>query len=302
MVAAHAPAFVCHEEPDRQDVECALLLYAYHALCHVCSLTGLDEVEERMFGAVGVPKGEDGVVGEAVGLMYLHVVATILAIDVHIDAGVDHGVIERGVEERLLVVGAFYLKACQFLCPLFCGSCLNLLKRKASSFCLQVGKRPALTNGRERDFDGQLTVCRQLRLEVSGNLTASHIRKVVMDVILSPEAIVLHALLILVAIVLNGFGKRDCKVGVVLSRPTVGDAIARQERVVLNAKVRPERLSIIVIDAVAKVENELCLLCRESVLMYTDSLGCCELSQDTIVVKLDLVVTRGALLRLVREA
>ena len=42
MVAAHAPAFVGHQVPDRQEVECALLLDANHAFCHVLSLLRFD--------------------------------------------------------------------------------------------------------------------------------------------------------------------------------------------------------------------------------------------------------------------
>jgi len=82
MIATHAPSFVGHQIPNGQDVEGALLLDANHALCHVPSLFRLDEVEQGMFGAICVPEREDSVVGEAVGLMYLHVASTVFAIDI----------------------------------------------------------------------------------------------------------------------------------------------------------------------------------------------------------------------------
>ena len=112
----------------------------YHALCHVPSLLRLDEVEQGMFGAISVPKREDGVVGEAVGLMYLHVVATVLAIDIHIDGGVNHGVVERGIEECFLVIGAFYLHGAEFFLPLAWLSPGESGRRSYPAVCLQVGQ------------------------------------------------------------------------------------------------------------------------------------------------------------------
>ena len=257
MIATHAPSFVGHQIPNGQDVEGALLLDANHALCHVPSLFRLDEVEQGMFGAICVPEREDGVVGEAVGLMYLHVASTVFAIDIHIDGGIDHCVIERGVEECLLVVRAFYLESSQFLSPLLSSFCPDLLKGESGRFCLEVGKSTALADGRKRDFDGKLTACRELQLKVGGNLAACHVGEVVVDVVLAPKAVVLHSLVVVVAVCLNRFGERNGEVGVVLSCPAVGDAVAGQKRIVFYAQIAPKRLPFVVVYAVSKVEDEL---------------------------------------------
>ena len=235
MVAAHAPAFVCHQVPDGQQVQGALLLDAYHALSHVSALPGLDEVEQRVLGAIGVPEGEDGVVGEAVGLVDLHVTTAVLAVDIHVDGRVDHRVVERGVEEGFLVVAALYLQSQELFLPTVRGLLAQLVEGKPGSLGLQVGEGSALTDGRECHLDGQLTAGRQLQLEVGGYLASGHVGEVVVYVVLPPEARVLHALLVVVAVLLYGLGERDGKIGVVLPGPAVGDAIAGEERVVHHA-------------------------------------------------------------------
>ena len=188
MISAHAPAFVCHQIPYRQEVECALLLDANHALCHVCTLLRFDEVKQRMLSTIGVPKREDCVVREALSLMDFHVVATILAIHIHIDAWVNHGVVERGIEECLLVVCTFNLESCEFLGPELCCFCLCLLEREAGCFCFEVGKGTTLADGRERNLDCKFVIFRHTKLEVCCNLTSCHVGEVVVDVVLAPEA------------------------------------------------------------------------------------------------------------------
>ena len=109
-------------------------------------------------------------------------------------------------------------------------------------------------------------------------------------------------MLVLVAVVQNGVGERDGEISVVLSSPAVRDAIARQQRVVFNTKIAPKRLAIVVVDAVSEVENELRILCWESVLMHANALCGSQLCQDVVVIEFYLVVARRTMFRFVREA
>ena len=72
----------------------ALLAMLEHGLHHVGVALGLQHIEQGMEGTIGVPKREDGVVGEAFGLMDVMVDAAVLSVHIHIDGGIDHGVIE----------------------------------------------------------------------------------------------------------------------------------------------------------------------------------------------------------------
>ena len=103
MIPSHTPTLVSHKAPHRQEVMNALLLVSNHRLYHIGVATGLEQSEQRMFCTVGVPKREDGIVGEAIGLMYVSVESAILAVYIHVDRGVDHGVVERGVKHGHLV-------------------------------------------------------------------------------------------------------------------------------------------------------------------------------------------------------
>ena len=141
--------------------------------------------------------------------------------------------------------------------PLAGGAAAYLVKCHAAGFCLEVGHSTAHTHWRECYTHGEPVRLGQMELEVTHHLAASHIGEVVVDIHLAPEAGVLHALCIHIAILADGFRKGDCKVGVVLSRPAVGDAIACEQGVVDHAQIGPQRLSLIIIYACSQVENEL---------------------------------------------
>ena len=65
-----------------------------HRTHHIGVALGLDEAQQRMQGAVGVPQREDRIVLKASGLVHGAVYATIAPVDVGVDRGVDHRVIE----------------------------------------------------------------------------------------------------------------------------------------------------------------------------------------------------------------
>ena len=68
--------------------------------------------------------------------MDFHIVATILTINIHIDRGIDHCVIHRGVEESLLVLSTFDIYGSKFLLPLSGSFPTNLVE--GLSLCLSL--------------------------------------------------------------------------------------------------------------------------------------------------------------------
>ena len=94
MIADHAPILVRHMAPDWQGVMNALLIVFQHRLGDVRIYLPVDDVEERMEGAIRVPYGEDRVIGETFRLMDIMVQAAILPVHVRINTGVDHRVIQ----------------------------------------------------------------------------------------------------------------------------------------------------------------------------------------------------------------
>ena len=80
VVANHAPVVVAHVRPHGQQSVDALLAVFQHGLHHIGVALRLQHVEERMQGAVGVPKREHGIVGKALGLVDIVVEAAVLAI------------------------------------------------------------------------------------------------------------------------------------------------------------------------------------------------------------------------------
>ena len=89
-----------------------------------------------MLCAVGVPQREYRVVCKAVGLMYFHIVASVLAVNIHIYRRVNHGVVHRGIEQRLLVFCTLNLHCTKFFLPLIGSFPTNLVEGLTLCLCL----------------------------------------------------------------------------------------------------------------------------------------------------------------------
>ena len=101
VIAYHAVRFVAVKFPDRQLA--AFAVDAEEGVEEVFGAFLLDDAEERVQGAVGVPQREDGVLLVLLADVHLAVHSAIFAVDVREEAGGDSGVIQGGVERRELL-------------------------------------------------------------------------------------------------------------------------------------------------------------------------------------------------------
>ena len=141
-----------------------------------------------------------------------------------------------------------------------------------------------------------------VEIKIGGDVLPGYFGEVLVGVELTPETAVLQLLAVCVPVGLDWLAQADGKVSIVGSRPSVGDAVAGEKSVVLNAERTPENFAVVVVDAVYQVDDDTCLfsLGRESVFVNTYTLGSSKLRADTVVGKSDLVVTRGSLFGAVR--
>ena len=93
MISRHTPALVAHKAPYRKQVMYALLLVCNHRAHHVRVTACLEESEQGMLGAIGVPKREDGVVGESLCAVNVAVESAILMVYVHVYRRIYHRMI-----------------------------------------------------------------------------------------------------------------------------------------------------------------------------------------------------------------
>ena len=115
-----------------------LLLDSNHALCHISTLLRFEQIEQGMLCTICIPQREYRIIGKAVSLVNLHIIATILAIYIHIDGGVDHGVIHRSIEESLLVLCTLDIYGTEFLFPLTGCLLANLIESLSFGLSLQI--------------------------------------------------------------------------------------------------------------------------------------------------------------------
>ena len=101
VVADHRVGLVGGELPHRQAA--AVFVLTQERLDEIAGAGPVDQREQRVQRAKGVPQREDRVVGEPVGPVDLEVTAAILAVDVHVDIRREHRVVERGVEDGATV-------------------------------------------------------------------------------------------------------------------------------------------------------------------------------------------------------
>ena len=240
----------------------ALLLVRQHRARHVGIALGLEEGKQRMLGAISIPEGEDGVMVEALSRVDIAVEAAILSVHVHVDAGIDHRVIERGVEHAALVGRTFATKGREGLVPNAACLIAELFKRLAVRFGPQIAQGSLRADGRKGHTKGQSMGGIVCKVEVGHGVAACHLGKVVLEVKLAPESAVVGFLAVAVAVTLDGFAQGNGEIGVVAARPSAGDAIAREEGVVLHANAGPEHLAVVVVDAMSEVEDDALFFAR----------------------------------------
>ncbi len=272
-----------------------------HRADHVGVAAGLEQPQQRVLGAVGIPDGEHRIVGKAFGLMDFPVNAAVASVHVHIDGRVDHRVIERRIEARLLVVGALALQYTEFLFPGAGGLAPDRLERLAGSLRSQVLQGPFRRDSRQGHLHlefGHLGV----ELEIGRDVTPGNVREIVMQVELAPESPVRRLLAVGITIVYDGLGKGDGKVGIVASRPAVRNPVTRDKGIVHDPDPRPEHFAVIIVDAVKQVHYQtLGAAFRESILVDAHPLRSGKPRADAAVSERNFVEARLRMLRLVTE-
>ncbi len=100
VVADHGVGLVGRQFPDGQAA--AILVLTQHRPDEVARAAGIDQREERVQRPERVPQGEDRVIGESLGPVDPEVTPAVLPVDVHVDVGRQHGVVQRRVERHAL--------------------------------------------------------------------------------------------------------------------------------------------------------------------------------------------------------
>ena len=166
--------------------------------------------------------------------MDIPVKSTVLAVHIHIDGGVNHRVVKRCVEHCLLVVAALAGYDRQLLLPLRTCGCKNVVEAFSLRLCLKIAHGTIGTDGGESNFDRNVLRLVIVEIEPCHNGPPGNFREGVVDVHLADEPVVRGALHVTVAVADNRLGKSHGKIDIVLSRPSVGDAVSRNERVILH--------------------------------------------------------------------
>ena len=209
---------------------------------------------------------------------------TILAIHIHIDARINHRVIQRGIKHRFLVFSTLTVNDSQFLFPCVMRLLANSLKTLTSSLSCQVLLSSFCRNSRQSHLYHQIRRCLLVEVEISHHAASRYIREIMIAVKLAPETIVILRFPVNVSIILNRFGKRDGEVCIIRTCPTVGDTISCKQSVILHSQGGPKHFAIIVIQTMQQVKyDSLCVSSpRESIFMNAHAFGCGQLGMRSV--------------------
>ncbi len=166
--------------------------------------------------------------------MYVMVQSAISTVYVHIYRRVNHGVIKRGVEHRLLVACSFNLEMVQFAVPIRSGCFGQLLETLSGSLGTQVLQSAFRADCRQGYLYNQFGVLSRIEVEVGRNLPAGNFGEVLLQLETTPKAVVQYLFLILISVLLDGLRQGDGKIGIIRTCPSVGDAVSREQRIVLH--------------------------------------------------------------------
>ena len=200
-----------------------------------------------------------------------------------------------------MVVSTFYYKRRQLTVPTCCRFESELFKVLACCLYLQILQRAIGAGGRERHLDNQLRIFRIVELKIRDDFTSCHLRKVIVDRKLTPETVISYLIHVLISIVANRLRERDSEICIVGTRPSVGDTISGDKGVVFNSYLRPQSLSVVIIDSMIQIEDDAAVFRRESIFMDASAFGSSELCFNIIVVEHHFVITRRCFFCLMRE-
>ena len=303
MVAAHAPILVAHVAPDREHAVGALLLVADHRHGHISGLPGLHQREKRVLGAVGVPEGEDRVVGEAVGLVDFPVETPVTAVHVHVHRRIDHRVVVGRVEHRFLVLGTIDPDAFQFAVPGLGGLGAKGVEPLPLGLRPQVLQGPFHAHGRQGDLHLQHGAGGRIELEPCNELAPRHLREVVFLVKTAPETGVQGFFKVFEAIFRDGLREFHREIGIVRPGPSVSDPIAGEMAVVHHPHLRPKRLPVVVVNPMLQVDDNVPIgPFRESIAVHAHARGGRHLGADAVVRQRDGVIAELGHLAVMAES
>ena len=174
VVAYHAVVFRPPQLPDGQIAIDVVL--AQHALDHIAHSLGLEQCIKRVAGTEGVPEREGAVVGLALGQTRVgEVGAGVGAVDIGDGVGLDIGVVEAGVEDGLLVVGAVDAYVGELLLPGCHCLLLDSLETPSRVLGLHVLAGIVYAHGRERHLDDEGLARRAEVEEAAGVAAVGHV-------------------------------------------------------------------------------------------------------------------------------
>ena len=279
----------------------ALLAMLQHGAGDIRIYPAVDDVEQRMQGTIGVPNGKDRVVREIVRLVDIMIQPAILSVHIRIDTRIDHGVIQRGVQHRQLVVRTIGFDNGQFLIPGFTGTSRQPVETIAGGFSPQIFQSAIRADSRKRHFHFQFLGNCRIEIEISNDLASAYIRKVFFHIEFAVSTPVINFCFFLTSVMNDRFGERHGKVGIVGTRPSVRDTIACNQRIVFDPDIRPKDFSVVIVDTMNHIQNDSLVLrfFRERIFMHTHPLGCRQLCFHAVVGQHHFIVAGTGYLRIV---
>ena len=292
MITTHTPVVIRHVAPDRKQSMYALLLMTNHRHSHVTGLFGLHQHQERMLSTIGIPQRKNGIVGKSICLMSVLVQSSIFSIHIHINRRIDESMIIRSIEHGLLIFRSFHFEGGKLTVPTIRCCTDKDIKILSHGFGLQVLQCAFCASSRKSHLYHQFRIFRVIKLEIRHHLTASHLREVGVNRKFSPKAFIIDFLHILVTIVTDRLRQRDGKISIIGACPSVSDAIAGKQGIVFHSNLRPECLSIVIIDTMIQVKNDTTFrIFRESVAMYTHTRSSSQLGFYPIIIQYNFIIT-----------
>ena len=304
MVADHAPVLVGVVTPHRQHRVHALVEVGQHAGDHVGIALGLDEIQQWVQRAVGIPQRKNRVVGEALRLVDVLVQPAVGAVDVLVDDRAEHRMVQGSVENRPLVLGQrLHLDPAQLTIPLVMGLGAHAVEVPVGQLGLQVAQRPGRADRRQRHFHQQWCFRFGIEIEMGSDLAAGHLGKIRFLVEAAIETVVRSLVEPAVSVGSERFAERQREVDGAGAGPTRGLPVTRDQGIVFHPQKCPHVLAVVVVDIGHQIQDDLGgAVLGEGIAVQGHPFRGGQFRIDTGVVKSHAIVPGFSLLGFVPEA
>ena len=292
MISDHTPVFIGHMRPDRKQTMYTLPIMSQKRCHDIFTTWRIEQIEQRVQSPIGVPNRKYRIIRELIRLMDLLIQSPVRTVIIHIHRWIDHGVIHGRINITNLIIIPLYIDHTQRIFPFLSGLRTQLPEIFTRSLDPQIIQCTAGTHRWKCNFHLQRRSVRQVEIKISHDIPSSDFGKIAVDIEFPPHSVIQHRFHLFISVTPDRFWESNRKIGVVHPGPTICNPVTGQQSIVFYPQIGPKHFSVVIINTMFQIEEDMSVSFRESISMYPYPFGGCQFCLHPIILEHHGIITR----------